>query len=88
MGDLVERVEQQPFVRRRNGRVEFAVCSVGLCQMLKRKAELPTQVLGVSALPRIKVGAVAQRESGEEIAAIQSDRFGERADGIGGSIGE
>ncbi|HEU5099640.1 MAG TPA: hypothetical protein VFU22_11505 [Roseiflexaceae bacterium] len=72
VGRLVQRVEGQAAARRRDGPVVIPSPAVQLGEMLQGAGALLAQALGLEVLPLVEGRAVAEREAGEKVVAVES----------------
>ena len=88
VGGLVQRVEVQPSLGVGDGLVELAGGRAGLDESGARRGHHPAQPLGLPRLPVIEVGAVAEAEAGQQVAAPQGGRLRHLLDVVGRRAGE
>jgi hypothetical protein len=72
---LVQRVERQPAPGVGDGRLVFPLGAVSAHQSLQRARQFIPQSLGLEELPLVVRRAVAQREPGHKVVAIQLHRL-------------
>ena len=80
VGGLIEWIESQPAARMGYRLVEAAGGGERGDEPIERRGELAAQLGGHQPLPAVELDAIAQREAGEQIVAMQRDRARERSD--------
>jgi hypothetical protein len=83
VGGLVQRVQRQPALGVGDRRLPAPPDGLGVDQPLQRARPLPAQRVGLGELPVLELRGVPQGEAGEEVAAVQRDRLGERLGALG-----
>jgi hypothetical protein len=73
VGGLVQRVEREPPLSDRDRHVPALLGDVRFDEAPQRARQLPAQGCGLCELPVLELRCVAQRETAEEVAAVQRD---------------
>ncbi len=83
---FVERVQRQAAVRVGQGRSQVALLDMAAHEARQHRAQIAAQMLGLEDLPFVELGAVGQREAGQEVVAVERGGPRQRFDAGGADL--